>query len=78
MIDQIVAVLSNPALAIALGFALEIALRLMKTDKPVSILRVVSGVLKGIIKVALALDALLDKVVPQNVVVPPSDQPPAA
>lgn len=70
MVDQIVAFIGQPAVATVLIFVLEVVLRLVKTDKPLSILIIISGGLKGVIKVALAVDGLLDKVIPQKVTPP--------
>lgn len=47
--------------------ALELVLRVVKTEKPKSILLGISGVLKAAIAVAAKLDSFLDKVVPQQI-----------
>jgi hypothetical protein len=49
---------------------LDLLLRLAKTEKPLSLLIVFSGFLKAAIKLALAVDAALDKVLPQRVKAP--------
>lgn len=46
---------------------LELILRVVKTEKPKSILLGFSGILKGAISVAAKLDSFLDKVVPQQI-----------
>jgi hypothetical protein len=46
--------------------ALELILRLVKTEKPKSLLIAASGILKMGIAVAVKLDSFLDKLVPQQ------------
>lgn len=77
MWDSIVAFISQPAVLATLAFVLEVLMRVIKTDKPVSILRLISAVLKGVVKVLLAVDGLVDKLIPNNTVPAPAPEEPA-
>lgn len=64
--DQIAAFGTGPAMAV-IGMMIEMGLRLLKTEKPLSILLLVSGFLKGVANVFTAASSIIDKVVPQRI-----------
>lgn len=50
---------------LAIG-GLDLVMRLIKTDKPASVLLMVQGIFKAVIKVLGKLDDLIDAIVPQR------------
>lgn len=51
-----------------LAVILELALRLFKTSKPLSILHIISGTLKSVATICSKVADLLDRILPQNTV----------
>lgn len=69
--DQIMAALQTAegaSAAIAIG--VELALRIVPSAKPLSILYLVAGILKGSGAVCVKAGELLDKVLPQKIIPP--------
>jgi len=64
--DQIAAFGTGPAMAV-IGMMIEMGLRLLKTEKPLSLLLVASGFLKAVGGIFVAASGILDKVIPQRV-----------
>ena len=58
-------VLSSPVL-VSIAFVIELALRLVPSEKPKSLVLMVKGIFNACAKVFEILSAILDKVLPQN------------
>ena len=71
-IGKVVAALSNPLVIGTLAVILEFTMRLVKSEKPMSIAHSVSRVLAQVAVGAKALAEFMDKVLPQSVVTPVS------
>jgi hypothetical protein len=57
---------SNSMLLVGIAAVLELVLRLVPSKKPLSILVVAAAIVKGLAKLFVVLDNLLDKLLPQN------------
>jgi len=57
---------TGPAMAV-IAMMIEMALRLLKTDKPLSLLLLASSFMKGVGGVFVAAANVLDKVIPQRI-----------
>lgn len=57
---------SAEGMAATLAIVLEFVFRLIPTKKPLSVLRIAATAVKGLAAIFTKLDALLDKIVPQN------------
>lgn len=64
--EHFLELLGNPAIASVGALLVEAVLRLVPSEKPLSIMHVASKVLHVAAKVALGVGDLLDKVLPQN------------
>lgn len=67
IIAQVVAALSNPAVISVAMVVLEMIMRLVPSQQPLSVLHVVASVMHIVGKVIGALADFLDKILPQNV-----------
>lgn len=68
LLDQIQAFLSSAlGMSATVALVLEFVLRMIPSQKPVSVLHVVGEVSKKVGAIFIALGGLLDKVLPQNV-----------
>jgi hypothetical protein len=65
MIDVVTHFMSTGAFA-ALAMIIEMLLRVIKTDKPVGILHMISGLFKKVGELMMVVASLLDKVLPQR------------
>lgn len=67
MLDQILhGIQSAQGQSVMLAMAVEMALRLIKSEKPMSILLAVSAVVHKIADICAGVAGLLDKVIPQK------------
>lgn len=68
MLDQALVFVQNSLMAQAslVAMVLEIALRLVKSDKPRSLLLAVSGILHKVSAIAEGIAKFMDRVIPQN------------
>lgn len=57
---------TGPAMAV-IAMMIEMALRLLKTEKPMSLLIVASGFMKSVGGIFVAASGILDKVIPQRI-----------
>lgn len=64
--DKFLELVQSPAVLTVAGFLVELLLRKVPSEKPLSIMLLVSKVLKMVAKGAEALSAFIDKVIPQN------------
>jgi len=68
MLDKVLAmIMSANGMAATVAVVLEFVLRLVPSEKPLSLLRVVVAVLRKVSSVLVALCDLSDKVLPQNI-----------
>lgn len=65
--DSYIALASNPAVLGVLAMVAEVIMRMMPTEKPLSIAQVVAKVIRSIAKVAEVTANALDKILPQNI-----------
>jgi len=67
MFDSILdAITSATGMSATIAIVLEFVLRLVKSDKPLSILYVISNVIKKLSEILTKVSDLLDKVIPQR------------
>ena len=65
-LSKIVEIISNPQIILFAGLAVEFVMRMVKTEKPMSIIRVIASVAKSIGSVLIAISDFVDKVAPQK------------
>lgn len=70
IVDKVVSVLSDPTVVMVAGVVVEFALRLIPSEKPLSILHLVGAGIKKVGAGLLAVGGFLDKVLPQKVKAP--------
>lgn len=70
VIDQIMGILLNPTLIMFAAMAVEFILRMVKSEKPLSIIYAVAGGFKAVAAVIGAVGVFLDKVLPQRLAAP--------
>jgi hypothetical protein len=68
ILAHVLSVLSNPAVIAVLSMVIEAALRLIPSEKPLSLLHALAKLLHLIGDAANGVAGLLDKVLPQNLV----------
>ena len=66
VLAKIVEIISNPQIILFAGLAVEFAMRMVKTEKPMSIVRVVAAAAKSLGSVLVAISDFIDKVAPQK------------
>jgi uncharacterized membrane protein (UPF0136 family) len=66
VLSKIMEIITNPQVIMVVAVVAEFAMRLVKTEKPMSVIRMVANAMKGVGKVLIAVSEFADKVLPQK------------